>query len=293
MKILVHRGGYTKIKIGEEIVPGENTHERAKISLENSKIDGIEIDIQYTSELIPVVIHHKVHDLSIKQFKEKYIYNKSLAEWIGWFKENKKFETATIYLDLKVNPSIRNNEILKRLLKELSVLRNPIIIGSLDDKVLNILSNIKSKFDIDLKLFFMIPEPLISEYEISKVRRLFTRDGHIAIDGVHFFFIDSILKEIFSYIFKRGDFVTVTDFLKGESKENDGKNVSGKRIPIPNPYLIQDLYYLKTKRFVQSAHKEGLLVMSASTGSVNSLRKMRDMGCDYLMVNVAEDAKFL
>lgn len=293
MKILVHRGGYTKIRINDRIVPGENTLERAKLSLANNKTDGIEIDVQYTSELVPVVIHDRVGNLSLEDFRRKHPYQRGLSEWIKWFKKHKQFEKDIIYIDLKDNPTIRNNEILRRLLKEFTVLKNPIFIGSLDEKVLNILADIKSEFDIDLKLFFIIPEPLILGYEIAKVRRNFTRDNKIVIDGVHFFFIDSVMKELLSLIFKRGDFVTVTDFLKGESRESDDKNVPGKRIPIPNPYLIQDLYYLKTKKFVESAHRQGLLVMSASSGSVNSLRKMRDMGCDYLMVNVAEDAKFL
>jgi hypothetical protein len=129
----------------------------------------------------------------------------------------------------------------------------------------------------------MFPEPLIPSLVFRRVRKSFGKDIEY-LDGTIFFFIDSFVKEIVSFLFNRGDFITMTDYFKYGVKD---------RVPIPNPFGLQDLYYFKTRRFVELAHKNKLFVIGASTGSVNSLKKMKDMGCDYLMINVVEDIELI
>lgn len=287
MKIIVHRAGYTYIDNEGKEIPGENTIKNASLSLNQKKIDGIEIDLQYTKDLEPVVIHRSVANLTLKEFDKKYPNNNTLKEWVQWYAENIKNPETIIYFDIKRNRKINNEVVVRELFEILLQFNKQIFIGSTDKKFVKILSNIKKEIQVPFKIFYMVPETFLPARSIEKIAKEFVRDGKADIDGVHFFFIDSIWKELVSILFRRGDFVTLTDYFKKR------RVLDKRRIPIPNLYLFQDLYYLKTKIFVSKAQRKGFLVIGASTGSVNSLEKMRDMGCDFLMVNVPEDAEFL
>jgi len=287
MKIIVHRAGYTYIKDEGREIPGENTIKNAALSLKQKKTDGIEIDLQYTKDLEPVVIHRNIKSLTLNDFRKRYPNNNSLKEWIEWYSESVSNTELVMYIDVKKDRRINDKKVINNFINTFLGFNKKIIIGSTDKEFLKLLSKERQGSEVPFKIFYMIPETFFPIQSIKKVAKEFTVEGNKQIDGVHFFFIDSVWKEILSIIFKRGDFVTFTDFFRKRNWRNK------RRIPIPNLYLFQDLYYLKTKIFVSTARKEGFLVMGASTGSLNSLEKMRDMGCDYLMVNVAEDAEFL
>ncbi len=286
MKILVHRAGYTYIKKGKGFIPGENTTENASISLSKEYVDGIEIDIQYSSDRIPFVLHQDIKKLTSEEVAFRYPDKKSLYQWVEFLKNNRSYSDKIVYFDVKKNPLLKDPREVQKLLNMLQPLPCTIYIGSCDWDFLKIISSLRSEYGIDLKIFAMFPEPVFPRISIEKVKQSF-KTGEI--EGVHFFFIDSFWKELLSYIFKRGDFVTVTDFIKGEGSRSG----NSYRMPIPNLFLFQDIYYLKSSKFVKFAKENNLMVIGASTGSINSLRKMKEMGCDILMVNVAQDARLI
>lgn len=285
MKIIVHRAGYTHIQKNGRYVPGENTLENASHSLSSEYIDGIEIDIQYSKEAIPFVMHENIQNMKSQEVKERYSDKNTLSEWIDFIKNNKEYINKVYYLDIKNNPLLRDTKEIYRLLDIINPISNSVYIGSCDWEFLKLLSSIKEENSLKIKIFAMFPEPIFPRMGIKKVKEYFLDND---IDGVHFFFIDSFWKELLSFFFKRGDFITVTDFVKGEG--GDGNRY---RVPIPNLFLFQDYYYFKSKRFIKFAKENGYLVIGASTGSINSLRKMKAMGCDILMINVPEDARLI
>jgi glycerophosphoryl diester phosphodiesterase len=122
VKIIVHRAGYANSH-------QENTFCGAKKSFSVDRIDGIELDLSYTLDGIPVITHKSVSNINYDEFVKKYSDQNSLDEWVSWLNSSKEYSKKTVLIHIKSESNVLD------LLEILSNIPNPLILGSVKIKL--------------------------------------------------------------------------------------------------------------------------------------------------------------
>lgn len=284
--VFAHRAGF--YKEGETGPGAENTFERAEHSLRF--VDGLEIDVDFTSDGVAVVTHSKLNKksedgksqrINFEEFKQKFPKHATLESWLDWFAQD-GMESRKLYLDLKGT----DQDAFQLLeLVQQKGLEGRVYIGSKDARTMVKMLLARKSLNLDAKIFLQIPDPSNPEKAVSYARSILEQLGvsepelmNLKPDGLHFFWPENLIKDMISELVQHGEFVPVTD--------RSVKVPWYKRFP--NIPFFHNLQRRRLREFIEESQKAGYEVMAGSAGSPSTMQRMIEWGVRGIMPNVPD-----